>query len=198
MEGAAGNDPAARAKFLANIQSEVGRLDRIVTELLKLSRIEAHAAGTETPTIETRAVAQEMAETYQRRATDLGLQFRAEIADGAMPVRITDLQLKQLLANLLDNALQFTPAGRSVAFRAESRQGEVVFEVRDEGTGIEPELLPKIFDRFFTTANPRTGNRGTGLGLAIANSIASTNGGKISVESELGRGSTFTVTFPAA
>ena len=197
LEGPASNDPAARAKFLANIQSEVGRLDRIVTELLKLSRIEAHPAGTETPTIDTRAAAQEMAETYQRRATDLGLQFRVEIADGAMPVRITDLQLKQLLANLLDNALQFTPAGRSVAFRAESREGDVAFEVRDEGTGIEPELLPKIFDRFFTTENPRTGNRGTGLGLAIAKSIANTNGGKISVESELGRGSTFTVCFPA-
>ncbi len=64
--------------------------------------------------------------------------------------------------------------------------------------GIEPELLPKVFDRFFTTENPRTGNRGTGLGLAIAKSIAEANGGKISVRSDLGHGSTFTVIFPLA
>jgi len=74
----------------------------------------------------------------------------------------------------------------------------VEFEIRDEGAGIEPELLPKIFDRFFTTANPRTGNRGTGLGLAIAKSIATASGGTISVESELGRGSIFLVIFPVA
>jgi signal transduction histidine kinase len=102
-----------------------------------------------------------------------------------------------MLTNLLDNALQFTAAGHGVRFRAERRDDVVEFEVRDEGSGIEAELLPKIFDRFFTTANPRTGNRGTGLGLAIAKSIANANGGRISVASELGRGSTFTVTFPA-
>ncbi|HEX4639744.1 MAG TPA: ATP-binding protein, partial [Chthoniobacterales bacterium] len=108
------------------------------------------------------------------------------------------MQLKQLLTNLLDNALQFTAAGRSVGFRAARKKSAVEFEVRDEGSGIEPELLPKIFDRFFTTANPRTGNRGTGLGLAIAKSIVNANRGRISVESELGRGSSFVVTFPAA
>ena len=63
---------------------------------------------------------------------------------------------------------------------------------------IEPELLPKVFDRFFTTENPRTGNRGTGLGLAIAKSIVNANGGKIFAQSELGHGSTFTVVFPLA
>jgi signal transduction histidine kinase len=72
-----------------------------------------------------------------------------------------------------------------------------VLEVSDEGSGIEPELLPKVFDRFFTTENPRTGNRGTGLGLAIAKSIATANGGTISVRSELGSGSSFTVLFPS-
>ncbi len=78
------------------------------------------------------------------------------------------------------------------------QDGAVELAISDEGTGIEPELLPKVFDRFFTTENPRTGNRGTGLGLAIAKSIVSANGGRISVRSELGRGSTFTVTFPLA
>ncbi len=78
------------------------------------------------------------------------------------------------------------------------QDGAVELAVSDEGAGIEPDLLPKVFDRFFTTENPRTGNRGTGLGLAIAKSIVSANGGSISVRSELGRGSTFTVIFPLA
>jgi signal transduction histidine kinase len=198
LEGPASNDPAARAKFLANIQSEVARLDRVVTELLKLSRIEAQPPGTEVVPIDARSVAEEIAEIYRRRAADLGLEFQAGIGEAVLPVRIAEMQLKQLLTNLLDNALQFTGAGREVRFRAQRTEGFVEFEISDEGSGIEPDLLPKIFDRFFTTPNPRTGSRGTGLGLAIAKSIATANGGRISVESELGRGSTFTVTFPAA
>jgi two-component system sensor histidine kinase CreC len=198
LEGPASNDPAARAKFLGNIQSEVARLDRIVTELLKLSRIEAQPAGSEVDPVDARPVAREIAELYHRRAADLGLEFSAKIADTTLPIRIAELQLKQLLTNLLDNALQFTAEGRAVRFRAGRGDGVVEFEIRDEGSGIDAELLPKIFDRFFTTANPRTGNRGTGLGLAIVKSIAKANSGKISVESEIGRGSTFTIAFPAA
>src|SRR5436190_13039210 len=198
LEGPASNDPAARAKFLANIQTEVARLDRIVTELLKLSRIEAHPAGTEVTSIDAQPVAKEIAEMYQRRAADLGLKFEADIAGTSMPMRITEMQLKQLLTNLLDNALQFTPAGSAISFITRRKDRVLVFEIRDEGVGIEPELLPKIFDRFFTTANPRTGNRGTGLGLAITKSIATASSGTISVESELGRGSIFLVTLPAA
>jgi two-component system sensor histidine kinase CreC len=198
LEGPASDDPAARAKFLGNIQSEVERLDRIVSELLKLSRIEAHPAGAEVTPIEAASTAREVAEIYRHRATDAGIVFRAEIADEPLPVRITELQLKQLLTNLLENAFQFTAAGREVRFRAVRQESVIEFRVADEGSGIEPELLPKVFDRFFTTENPRTGNRGTGLGLAIARSIVSANGGKISVESELGRGSTFTVSFPTA
>jgi two-component system sensor histidine kinase CreC len=198
LEGPASDDPAARAKFLGNIQSEVARLDRIVSELLKLSRIEAQPAGGEIAPIDARSAATEIAEMYRRRAADLGLKFETAIAETALPIRIVDLQLKQLLTNLLDNALQFTAAGHAVWFRVARQDNAVEFEVRDEGAGIEPELLPKIFDRFFTTLNPRTGNRGTGLGLAIAKSIANANGGQISVASELGRGSTFTATFPAA
>jgi signal transduction histidine kinase len=106
--------------------------------------------------------------------------------------------LKQLLTNLLDNALQFTLAGHSMRLGVKRQDDSVEVIVSDEGTGIEPELLPKVFDRFFTTENPRTGNRGTGLGLAIAKSIVNTNGGNISVQSEQGRGSSFTVVFPLA
>src|ERR1043166_3350257 len=198
LEGAAGHDPAARANVLTNIQSEVERLDRIVSELLKLSRIETQPADGQPTAIDVAVTAREISDASRSRAADCGIEFQAEIAPGPLPVRITELQLKQLLMNLLDNALQFTLAGRSIRLGVRQRDDSVEFAVSDEGTGIEPELLPKVFDRFFTTENPRTGNRGTGLGLAIAKSIVNANGGTISVRSELGHGSTFTVVFPLA
>ena len=198
LEGPASDDPVARAKFLSNIQSEVQRLDRLVSEVLKLSRIETQPAAGEATPIDAAVIAREMAQTYRARAADNGVVFDSEIANEALPVRIAELQLKQLLTNLLDNALQFTAGGKSVRLRVNRRDGAIEFEVSDEGAGIEPELLPKVFDRFFTTENPRTGNRGTGLGLAIAKSIATANGGTISVRSELGRGSRFIVILPAA
>jgi len=198
LEGPASDDPVARAKFLANIQTEVQRLDRIVSELLKLSRIEAQPAAGDAASIDAASAAREIAEVYRSRAADAGIVLRAEIAGEPLPVRVAELQLKQVLTNLLDNALQFTAAGREVRFRASRRENSIEFEVSDDGEGIEPELLPKVFDRFFTTESPRTGNRGTGLGLAIAQSIATANGGRIFVRSELGQGSTFTVTFPSA
>ncbi|MEY2490423.1 MAG: two-component system, OmpR family, sensor histidine kinase CreC [Verrucomicrobiota bacterium] len=198
LEGPASDDPAARAKFLGNIQTEVARLDRIVSELLKLSRIEAQPAAGEATPIDAAATAREIAEVYRGRAADGGIVFRSEIADEPLPVKVTEQQLKQLLTNLLDNALQFTSAGRLVRLTAKRHEGSVELAISDEGTGIEPELLPKVFDRFFTTENPRTGNRGTGLGLAIAKSIANASSATISVRSELGQGSTFTVIFPSA
>lgn len=198
LEGVAGNDPAARQKFLANIQTEVERLDRIVSELLKLSRIETQPVDGQPAAIDAAATAREISETYRSRAADYGIAFQSEIAHEPLPVKIAELQLKQLLTNLLDNALQFTSAGRSVRLSVTRQDDAVELAISDEGTGIEPELLPKVFDRFFTTENPRTGNRGTGLGLAIAKSIVSANGGRISVRSELGRGSTFAVTFSLA
>src|SRR6478672_3078014 len=181
LEGPASDDPAARAKFLANIQSEVARLDRIVTELLKLSRIEAQPPGTELAPIDASSTAKEIGEIYRRRAADLAIVFNEEVSAERLPLRIDEMQLKQLLTNLLDNALQFTPAGGEVRFRAGRKDGAIEFEIWDNGSGIEPELLPKIFDRFFTTASPRSGNRGTGLGLAIARSTANANGGNIAV-----------------
>jgi two-component system, OmpR family, sensor histidine kinase CreC len=198
LEGPASDDPVARARFLGNIQSEVERLDRIVSALLQLSRIEAQPATAEISATDAGAAAKDIAGIYKDRASDAGVLFHPEIADEALLVRIAEVQLKQLVTNLLDNALQFTATGGQVWLRVGRKEGAVQIQVADEGAGIEPELLPKIFDRFFTTENPRTGNRGTGLGLAIARSIVNANGGRIAVESELGRGSSFTVVFPAA
>lgn len=198
LEDGAMNDPATRSKFLTSIQTEVQRLDRIVTELLNLSRIETHPVDRQSASIDAALTVREVSEAYRSRAADCGVIFDAQIGNKPLPIRIAELQMKQLLTNLLDNALQFTPTGRAVRLSVNRQDGSMEFRISDEGSGIEPELLPKIFDRFFTTENPRTGNRGTGLGLAIAKSIVTANGGQISVRSELGQGTEFTVVFPLA
>jgi two-component system sensor histidine kinase CreC len=198
LEDGAMDDLEARAKFLANIQGEVQRLDRIVNELLKLSRIESHALDREAKPLDASVICRDIAGMYGARMNDAGVRFEADIGADLPRIAIPELELNQLLTNLLDNGLQFTPAGRVVRLTVGRDGNGVKICVADEGQGIEQELLPKIFDRFFTTENPRTGNRGTGLGLAIVKSITVINSGEISVRSHPGEGSEFTVRFPAA
>ena len=97
----------------------------------------------------------------------------------------------------MDNALVHTPAGTPVTLTASAADARAVFSVRDSGPGIAPEALPHIFERFYRGQASRTG-RGAGLGLAIARELVEAQGGTITVESELGQGSAFTITLPAA
>ncbi|MFL6568093.1 MAG: two-component system sensor histidine kinase CreC [Chthoniobacterales bacterium] len=197
LEGPAAEDPTARVRFLSNIRTDVQRFDRIVTNFLKLSRIEAGAVASAPDAIDVAAVCDEIASRYREEAGRLSIKFESQRSANAR-VRIGETELKQILSNLLDNALQFTPAGGEISLTSDLDDGHVVFRVRDSGTGIERELLPKIFDRFFTTENPRTNERGTGLGLAIVRSLVETHQGHISVRSDPGHGAEFTVRFPRA
>ena len=194
LEDGAINDPVARMKFLGNIQSEVQRLDRLVGDLLQLSRIETCPAAPGAAPLNVGAAAREIAAVYRERAENLGLQFIVELPGEPLQLTIPEASFKQMLSGLLDNALQFTPSGRAV--RLEIRAGEI--RVMDEGAGIDADILPKIFDRFFTTENPRTGSRGSGLGLAIVKSIVERNHGTIECESTPGEGSKFVIRFPAS
>ena len=105
--------------------------------------------------------------------------------------------LKQVLLILVDNALVHTPAGTPVDLTVSSTDAQVVFNVRDSGPGIAPEALPHIFERFYRGQASRTG-RGAGLGLAIAKELVEAQGGTITVESQLGQGSRFTISLPVA
>ncbi|MEI8342388.1 MAG: ATP-binding protein, partial [Verrucomicrobiota bacterium] len=191
LEDGAINDPAARVKFLGNIQSEVQRLDRLVGDLLQLSRIETHPGELAEGPVDLSGVAREVAAVYKQRADNLGLRFDTELPAGPFTLRISTAHFKQVLASLLDNALQFTPSGRRVSLVISDAE----IRVCDEGPGIDADLSPKIFDRFFTTENPRTGNRGSGLGLAIVKSIVERNQGVIEVKSVPGEGSEFVIRF---
>jgi two-component system sensor histidine kinase CreC len=183
-------DEDVRHRFVGNIRAETDRLTDIVNNLLALSRIETLPAETAASSLSEVAVA--VAEAVRPRAEALGIALNTEIRPGEVRVPVPADQLRRLLEILLDNALAFTPRGRTVHFLASSRTATV----RDEGCGIDPALQPRVFERFFTTPNPVTGRRGTGLGLAIARSIVTRANGTITLQSEPGQGTTLEVTFP--
>jgi signal transduction histidine kinase len=116
----------------------------------------------------------------------------------SVPPILGDAQwLKQALINLLDNSLRYTPPGGMVTVRLHHSDGHVLIAVRDTGHGIEPEHLPHLFDHFYRTDKARARDSGgTGLGLAIVKGIVEAHGGTVSVESQPGKGSVFTLRFP--
>lgn len=198
LENEAANDPPARARFLSNIRTEVQRLDRIVNNFLKLSRIETRPAAAPAEALDLANATCGILQQYAEAAERAGIQIRETLPVEPADARVAASEFTQILANLLDNALQFTPAGGQIEVSLNVAGEDGVLRVRDDGVGIEPELLPKIFDRFFTTENPRTHERGTGLGLAIVRSLVEANHGTMSVTSTPGKGAEFVVRFPLA
>jgi two-component system sensor histidine kinase ChvG len=186
-EGAA-DDPAARRRFLQNIGHDVERLDRLVSRLLELSRLEA---SQEPPAVvDVEAVVRRAAARAETPDVPVYVAWHARDAR----LRAREVDLETALFNLFDNAVRFSPAGVGVRVTAQGAAGgalEIVIE--DRGPGIAPEDLPRIFDRFFTTDRER---QGTGLGLAIVQSVIRAHGGNVTVTSAHGHGACFRVRLP--
>jgi two-component system, OmpR family, sensor histidine kinase ChvG len=188
-EGAA-DEPEARQRFLENIGLDAARLDRLVSRLLELSRIDA---SEEPPVlVDLEALVRRAVERAQSPDGSIVLDYASSVP--VVPARPADLETA--LLNLLDNALKFSPPGQSVRVGVSGRPGEgfVTIDVSDSGPGISEQDLPRIFQRFFTTDAERYG---TGLGLAIVKSVLEALGGSVSVSSVLGQGTRFTVCLPA-
>jgi two-component system sensor histidine kinase ChvG len=186
-EGAA-EDRTARARFLQNILLDTERLEHLVARLLELSRIESSeepVSMVELATLARRAVA-------RCESPDQPIELLVEANDTHILGRASDLEIA--LLNLLDNALRHSPAGEPVLIEIYARDDgrELCLTVADRGPGIQPEHLPKLFDRFFTT-QLETG--GTGLGLAIVASVAKAHSAAVDVESSPGQGARFTLRF---
>lgn len=179
-----------RHRFVGNIRAETDRLTDIVNNLLALSRIETMPAESASSSLPE--VASAVVEASRSRAETLGVLLHQRIDTEPAAVPVAAEQLRRLLEILLDNALAFTPRGKSVYF---TTAGPTAI-IQDEGCGIETALQSRVFERFFTTPNPVTGRRGTGLGLAIARSIVTRGHGSISLTSEPGKGTTVSVAFP--
>lgn len=124
-------------------------------------------------------------------------RIRMEVPAGLSPVLADPNRLERIVMNLLSNALKYSPAESTVLVTAESRDGEATVSIADQGEGIAPEDLPHIFERFYRARSAREA-QGAGLGLYITKMLVEAHGGRIWVRSELGKGSTFYFTLPAA
>lgn len=184
----ADDEPEARGRFLRNIELDVGRLDRLVSRLLELSRIEASSEAM--TLVDLPALLARVTERAGGPAQTFALDYRAS----TRAIRGREADLETALVNLLDNAARFSPAGSSVEIEVTGGPGSIAVAVRDHGPGISPANLPRIFDRFFTTDRDRDG---TGLGLAIVEAVIRAHGGSIRVESKPGAGAAFTAILPA-
>jgi two-component system, OmpR family, phosphate regulon sensor histidine kinase PhoR len=194
QDGALDDPPAAR-RFLSRIETEVDALTQMATELLDLSRIESGQIILEFAPVSPYKLLVSAVDRMKLQAERAGLTLRLDCPSGTPNVRADQSRLEQVLVNLIHNAVKFTKPGGEVLLFAQADKGVVRFGVRDNGAGIPSDDLLRIFERFYRVDRSRTGG-GTGLGLSIARHLIESHGGKIWVESEEGRGSTFYFTIP--
>jgi two-component system phosphate regulon sensor histidine kinase PhoR len=196
--GGAVRDPEAAERFLNIVARQADRLNAIIEDLLNLSRIERDAEAGDIALEESRLkpVLQAALQVCEVQAD--GKEIRLELeCDPALSAPISAPLLEQALVNLIDNAVKYSPQGGRVRVEASQSAGETLLRVQDWGVGIEEKHQPRLFERFYRVDKARSRKLGgTGLGLAIVKHIAQAHGGQVRVESELGRGSTFSLHLP--
>ena len=186
---------AETAALLGTLREEAQRLEKIVDNLLFLSRMESTDGVPAFGTAALDEIVLRSFENLEPLAVKKNVALNIVRLEPAV-VRGDEILLDRLLTNLVDNAIKYTPAGGRVDITLAKRPSEAVLSVEDTGIGIPEESLPHIFNRFFRVEHPSArGQAGSGLGLAIAKWIADTHGARIDVQSRLGQGTSFTVTF---
>ena len=178
-----------KSDYLRRISEESHRIDRIVRGLLDYAR----PRGAQAEEVEILPLLEKAVELLAAQGVLKFLQVSVEVEPALPRLHADPYQLEQLLINLIMNAKDAMPHGGELQLQAKSAGDFVVIEVADTGHGMPPEHLHRVFDPFFTTKEP---GKGTGLGLAIAARIAESCGGRLTVQSELGKGSRFTLTLP--
>ncbi len=191
-------DPPAAERFLNHIDTEVNVLTQIVQELLELSRIESGKVPINTHPTTIQALLNHPIERLSPQAERAGLTLTLSLPDDTPLIQADPERIRQVITNLVHNAIKFTPPGGTVTVSADTTNDtEIVVAVRDTGVGIPQHDLARIFERFYKADRARSGG-GTGLGLAIAKHIVQKHQGRIWAESVEGKGSTFYFTLPYA
>jgi signal transduction histidine kinase len=181
---------------LENQVEEIERMTRLVDQLLFLCREDA-GVPTAAPPISVGGFVSDLVDDLQPLAHERGL----DLACAPLPacqVSIDPDRLRRLFCNVLDNALKYTPTGGAVSVSGVCRKEAVEIVVADTGVGVSPELVPRLFQRFYRVASTRTDAAGSGLGLAICQAIVERHGGQIAIDSRPGGGTRVSVTLPTA
>jgi len=199
LRGPARNDPLARDRFLGIMEEQAKRMARLIGDLLSLSRIELNEHRRPDAEVDLVAIVRQVIDGLQTLAHDREVVVQLSVSAERVMVRGDRDELIRLFENLVENALKYAASGKRLDITLSLAEGgrEVRIAVRDYGPGIAPDHLPRLTERFYRVdvAESRA-QGGTGLGLALVKHIASRHGGRLSIESVLGQGATFTVHLP--
>jgi signal transduction histidine kinase len=188
-----------KREIIDSLHEEAMLLNRLVDDLQELALAEAGQLRLERQSVAPADLVNRAMEAARAQAAAGGITLQVDLPADLSLVDVDPQRIGQVLGNLLSNALTHTPPGGEVVVAAQARESEVELSVSDTGEGILPEHLPYIFERFYRADKSRSrATGGTGLGLAIARQLVEAHGGRIEVESEVGRGTQFTFTLPVA
>jgi signal transduction histidine kinase len=183
-------------EYIQKIMQSADQMARLVDNVLDLGRIEA-GLGLKREEIEIVEIISEVINTYRPQAISKQIGLKVDIAEGMPQVNVDPTLLRQALTNLVDNAIHFTPTEGQVVVSAHLKGEDLQISVEDTGVGISPTDQARLFEKFYQIRrNKETDKGGSGLGLAIVKSIVEQHGGHVKVESQLGKGSTFTMEIP--
>lgn len=185
-------------QYLGIIRKECDRLNRLIDRVLDFSRMERHVKQYRFEAADIGAVVAAAVESFRPNADAGGFDMRLAVEGHPPPMRLDADAISQVILNLLTNAVQYSTTTRDIRVRVTCEPAAVVIDVTDRGVGIEPRHLPRVFDKFYSTWR-RMDDRaqgGLGLGLTLSREIVRAHGGDITVKSQVGEGSTFTVTLP--
>jgi signal transduction histidine kinase len=192
------SDPETVRRYLKMVELEVGYLSRLIDDLFELSQIDSGVLALHIEQANVRDLISDTLEGLTLEAQNRRLRLEGQV-DGVGSAAMDTRRIQRVLYNLLQNAMRHTPADGSIFIRAKEAGSEVEVSVEDTGEGIAPEEMPHIFERFHRKDQARSrASGGSGLGLSIAKGIVEAHGGRIWVESVVGRGTRFTFTLPKA
>ncbi len=173
------------------------RLNLLVNDLLSLARLESKEANLQLAEIKLRDFLEAVTRDWAKRLAGKNLRLELEVPDNFPTLRADERRLEEVVHNLLDNAVKYSPQNGRILIQASAPNQEVVLSVCDEGVGIAAGDLPRIFERFYRADRARSRELGgTGLGLSIVKHIAQLHGGRVEAESTLGQGTTIRVILP--
>jgi two-component system, NtrC family, sensor histidine kinase KinB len=194
LEGAAGALDERQQEILQVCRDDTSRLDRLMRQLLDLSKIESGAAAPVREPLRPSVLVRDATDSVRLQIESKGLRLDVNAPPDLPPVFADRDQVERVIVNLVANASRATPAGGSITVTASHRGSDVVFSVADTGTGIPRDYLARVFEPFIQVPNAPAG--GSGLGLTISKRIVETHGGQLTAQSEPGKGSTFSFSIP--
>jgi len=186
---------AQQQEFLGRIQASVQSITTLINELLDLGRIEA-GFDTLRESVRLESILQYSLDMFGSLITQKNIHLERNIAPELPSLRANPIRIRQMLDNLIGNAIKYTPKEGTIRVRIRTEDHQLIFEINDTGPGIPLDEQTRIFEKFYRASNVLDGPKGTGLGLAIVKSIVESHQGRVWVESKIGQGATFIVVLP--